>query len=307
MRLLIVILLLGCNQVLFGQQMTQYSQWAQHSVMINPAHLGIEKGLEMHSLYRFQWVGLEGAPRSGGFAFSLQLDKRQKKYFESKHGIGVRFEADQIGQFNTNRVNFGYAPHFVINEQTRLSFGIYAGILQMGFNHASATTVDDDPAVLREAVVLAPDASFGALWAGRNYYAGVTLNQLIPWKWDGLGNDSKFRFHTSVQVGYKMNFSDNIRFLPAVLVKIPPRGPVAIDLQAMFDFSQKVQAGIAYRNNDAIAIFAGFKIKQRFSVYYSYDIGISSLRGAHAGSHEVSLAFTTRRIENTATYHGSLF
>lgn len=287
--------------------MTQYTQWSQHQVMLNAAHLGIEKGLEMHSLYRFQWVGLEGAPRSGGFAFSLQIDKRQKKYLETKHGLGVRFEADQIGQFNTNRINFGYAPHFVINETTRLSFGVYAGVLQMGFNHATAITVDDDPAVLREAVIIAPDASFGALWSGRNYFAGVSLNQIIPWKWKSLGYDSKFRFHTTIQAGYKLGVSENIQFLPSVLVKIPPRGPVAIDLQAMFDFGRIIHVGLSYRNSDALAIIAGFKIKQRFSVAYSYDIGISTLRKTHHGSHEISLAFVTRRIENTATYHGTIF
>lgn len=307
MRVVVSILFLVFCLESYAQQMSQYTQWAQHQVMLNPAHVGLEKGLEMHSLYRFQWVGLEGAPRSGGFAFSLRLDKRQKKYLETQHGIGVRFEADQIGQFNTNRVNVGYAPHFVINERTRLSFGIYAGLLQMGFNHATAITIDDDPAVLREAVILAPDASVGALWAGKNYYAGVTLNQLIPWKWNTLGLASKFRFHFSIQGGYQLELSDNIQFLPAVMVKIPPRGPVAIDLQALFDFGRKIQAGLSYRNSDALAIFAGFKIKQRFSVGYSYDIGISSLRKAHTGSHEISLAFTTRRIEQTATFHGAIF
>lgn len=292
---------------LFGQQIPQYTQWSAHQFALNPAHAGIKTCIDIHSLYRMQWVGFEGAPRSGFLTISAPLKAKRKQYLSARHGLGMRFETDQIGQFNTNRLNAAYAAHFNFTRDTRLSLGIYGGIIQMGYDPSKTITIKPDPTVAQEASFLAPDASFGAWWNGENYYFGLVVQNLFRYKWIDLGTDSRYRFHTAFNAGYRLGINEKITFIPAVLIKIPPRGPLALDIQLMADINNSLNFGVGYRNIDAVMFFAGFKINQRFSVQYSFDLTLSDLRNASSNTHELSLSFSACRPENTNTSRCPLF
>jgi type IX secretion system PorP/SprF family membrane protein len=303
---ILVLSLLGMTDVA-GQQLPQYTQWSSHQFAINPAHAGIKSCIDIHSLYRMQWVGFEGAPKSGFLTISAPIKTKRKVYLQARHGVGLRFETDQIGHFNTNRLNVAYAGHFNFSRDNRLSLGLYGGVIQFGFDPTNTVTIQPDPAVAQEASFIAPDASFGAWWNGENYYLGAVLQNLIPYRWVDLGNDSRFRFHSLINAGYRMKINETVTVLPAFILKIPPRGPVALDIQAMVDLKDIVDLGLGYRNTDALLIFAGFKINQRFSLQYSFDLTLSPLRNGSSNTHELSLSFSACRPENTSTSKCPLF
>jgi len=290
-----------------AQQLPQYTQWSSHQFAINPAHAGIKSCIDIHSLYRLQWVGFDGAPKSGFLTISAPIKTKRKSYLQARHGVGMRFETDRIGHFNTNRLNAAYAGHFNFSRDNRLSLGLYGGIIQFGFDPSNTLTIDPDPAINQEASFVAPDATFGAWWNGENYYIGAVLQNLIPYKWVDLGNDSRFRFHSLVNAGYRVKINETLTVFPAFILKIPPRGPVALDLQAMVDLKDVVDLGLGYRNSDAVLFFAGFKINQRFSVQYSFDLTLSPLRNGSSNTHELSLTFSACRPENTSTSKCPLF
>lgn len=303
---LISFLLLNSGEV-FAQQIAQYSQWSSHQFALNPAHAGIKSCIDVHTLYRTQWVGFGGAPKSGMFTLSAPLNAKRKQYFSARQGIGMRFESDRIGQFNTNRLNAAYAAHFNFTRDTRLSLGLYGGIIQLGYDPSSSTTIDPDPTVLKEASFVVPDASFGAWWNGQNYYAGLVLDHLIASRWKNIGVSSKFHFHALFNAGYRFQFTDKFTLIPAVMVKIPSRGPVALDLQVMADLNNQFNFGLGYRNQDCLVFFAGFKINQRLSIQYSFDATVSALRKASSNTHEISLSFNSCRKERNSTSACPLF
>lgn len=291
----------------FAQQIAQYSQWSSHQFALNPAHAGIKSCIDVHTLYRTQWVGFGGAPKSGMFTLSAPLNAKRKQYFSARQGIGMRFESDRIGQFNTNRLNAAYAAHFNFTRDTRLSLGLYGGIIQLGYDPSSSTTIDPDPTVLKEASFVVPDASFGAWWNGENYYAGLVLDHLIASRWKNIGVSSKFHFHALFNAGYRFQFTDKFTLIPAVMIKIPSRGPVALDLQIMADLNNQFNFGLGYRNQDCLVFFAGFKINQRLSIQYSFDATVSALRKASSNTHEISLSFNSCRKERNSTSACPLF
>jgi type IX secretion system PorP/SprF family membrane protein len=273
----------------FAQQNAQFTQWSAHQFSFNPAHAGIKTCMDVHALFRMQWVGFEGAPRSGVITLTAPLETRRKQYFSARHGLGFRMESDRIGQFNTTRFNLAYAGHFNFTQDTRLSLGLFAGAMQFGYDPSKTVTIDVDPTVFKEASFIAPDASFGAWWNGKNYYAGLVLQNLIPIRWTNIGDQSRFRIHTLINGGYRFSMSETFTLLPSVMVRIPSKGPLSIDAQVMADWQNKVQLGIGYRNQDALLFFAGFKINSRFSVLYSFDLTTSALRKASSNSHELSI------------------
>lgn len=303
---LVAFLLLSSGKI-FAQQIAQYSQWSSHQFALNPAHAGIKSCIDVHTLYRTQWVGFGGAPRSGMFTLSAPLNAKRKQYFSARQGIGMRFESDRIGQFNTNRLNAAYAAHFNFTRDTRLSLGLYVGVIQLGYDPSSSTTIDPDPTVLKEASFVVPDASFGAWWNGQNYYAGLVLDHLIASRWKNIGTSSKFHFHALLNAGYRFQFTDKFTLIPAVLIKIPSRGPVALDLQMMADLNNQFNFGLGFRNQDCLVFFAGFKINQRLSIQYSFDATVSALRKASSNTHEISLSYNSCRKERSSTSACPLF
>ena len=295
------------STVSFGQQLTQYSQWSWHQFAQNPAHAGIKQCVDVHSLYRVQWVGFEGAPNSGFLTLSVPLNGRRRKYLSARHGLGLKFETDRIAQFSIQRFNVAYAAHFNFNQTDRLSLGLYAGVVQTGYDPNSITTGNPDPILENQGSFLAPDATFGAWYNSENYYAGLVLQNLIPNRWNDLSTDSKNRFHAIINGGYLLPLNDQIAILPTLQMKFAARGKTAIDLAVHVDYQNQFSLGLGFRNSDAMVLFAQVKIKEQFSIGYSFDYTISKIQLGAKNTHELSIRFTTCKPDRKSITGCSLF
>lgn len=303
----LIIFLVLSDLFVFGQQVPQYTQWSWHQMALNPAHAGIKKCVDIHTLARTQWVGFEGAPKSGLFTLSVPLNSKRKQFLSARHGLGLKFEKDAIGQFDVNRINAAYAAHFNFNVENRLSLGVYAGAVQMGYNPSQVTTTVPDPVAQNEGSFVAPDASFGAWYNSTNYYIGFTMQQLIPNKWNGIGEQAKNRIHNSISAGYQYGVNSKLSLLPALLLKFPPRGTASFDLSLQMDYQNVLGVGLGYRSSDALLVFFQLKIKEQFSVGYTFDYTLSKIQVGAQNTHEVSLRFTSCKPQKNASYSCPLF
>lgn len=306
-RVVLIISLFVNAQFLVGQQLPQYTQWSFHQFAINPAHAGIKPCIDIHTLYRVQWLGFPGAPNSGFLSVSVPIDSKRPKYLSARYGTGFKFESDRIGSFSFNRLNFAYAIHLNFNRDSRLSMGLYAGGVQMSYDPTNSTAIDPDPSVMNQANFLAPDASFGAWYNSENYYFGLMLRNLVPWQWRDVGDGSKYRFHSAFNAGYRFVLGEKFSVLPCAIVRIPPRGPVSADINLQFDYKNMLGGGVGYRNTDAIMFFFNLKIKSQFSITYSFDYTLSNIQIGAKNTHELSLRFTTCKSESNSTTGCSLF
>lgn len=306
MRTLLLLFLLS-SSVCFGQQLAQYSQWSWHQFAQNPAHAGIKQCIDIHSLYRMQWVGFEGAPRSGFLTLSVPLSSKRRKFLSARHGLGLKFETDRIGQFSVERFNVAYAAHFNFNKTDRLSLGLYAGVVQTGYDASSITTGMPDPILENQGSFLAPDASFGAWYNTESFYAGLVMQNLITSRWKNISDDSKYQFHTLINGGYLLPIDDNWALLPTLQMKFAFRGKTAIDIATHFDYRNQFSLGLGFRNSDALMMFAQVKIKDQFSIGYSFGYTISEIQLGAKNTHEVSLRFTTCKPDRRSKTGCSLF
>jgi type IX secretion system PorP/SprF family membrane protein len=298
---LVILLFVLVGLTSHAQQLAQYSQWSSNQFALNPAHAGIKSCADLHTLYRIQWVGFEGAPRSGFFTLSVPLPAKRKQFLSARHGMGFKFETDQIGQFSTNRFNLAYAMHMNFNKNDRLSLGLYGGGVQMSYNPSTTETLNPDPSVMRQANFLSPDASFGAWYNSTNFYLGLVFQNLIPTKWEEIGDNSRYRFHSNIYGGYRYEMNEKLTLLPALLLRIPPRGPISADLNVQVDYLNKVGFGLGFRNTDALIAFVNFKFAEQFSVGYSFDFTLSKLQKVSQNTHEISLRFSTCKSQKSST------
>ncbi|MBI1837837.1 MAG: PorP/SprF family type IX secretion system membrane protein [Flavobacteriia bacterium] len=290
----------------YGQQLPQFTQWATHQFQFNPAHAGIKPCVDIQTLYRTQWVGITNAPKSGFFTLSVPLQAKRTEYLSGRHGCGVKVEYDRIGQFTTNKVNFAYAGHFNFSKYNRLSLGLYAGYLHFGYDPSISKTIDPDPAIFTEASFVLPDASVGAWWNGENYYAGISLQNLMHSKWKNIGIDSRFRLQTFINGGLRFKMTGGFSLLTGMIIRIPKNGPLSVDVNAVFDYENVFGFGGGYRYTDALMAFCYIKINQQLFIQYSADYGTSPLnRGGF--SHEVSINFATCKPVITGPIKTALF
>ncbi|MBL1278947.1 MAG: PorP/SprF family type IX secretion system membrane protein [Fluviicola sp.] len=291
----------------FSQQIPQYSQWYFNQFAGNPAHAGIKRCVDVHTLYRNQWAGFDGAPKSGFLTVSIPLYKKRKQYLSARQGTGFKFERDQIGQFSTSRLNVAYAAHFNFDKTKRLSLGVFAGVIQLGYDPSSVFVSEVDPAVLNQASIVSPDASFGAWFNDVNYFVGLSFQNLIPTRWNDVGLSSKTFMHIAFNAGYRYSISEELSLIPAFNLRVPMRGKSDIDLNLFLDIKNTIGLGVGYRNTDAIIAFLSIKINQQFAINYSFDYTLSDIQKGANNTHEISLRFSTCKIKKTSTASCPLF
>lgn len=307
MRGRLIFLFVICSAPTFAQQLPQYTQWSWHQFAQNPAHAGIKQCIDIHSLYRLQWVGFEGAPRSGFLTLSVPLNVKRRQYLSARHGLGLKFETDEIAQFSIQRFNLAYAAHFNFNQNDRLSLGLYGGFIQTGYDPSNITTAEPDPVTENQGSFFAPDASFGAWYNSSSFYVGLVLQNLMPAKWDGIGTDSQNRFHTILQGGYLQKMNDDFSLLPTFQAKFARRGKSTADLAVHVDYRNTFSLGLGFRTSDALLFLAQVKIKDQLSIGYSFDFTLSDIQLGAKNTHEVSIRFTTCKQERTSTTGCSFF
>lgn len=72
-----------------GQQDSQYTQYMYNPTIVNPAYAGSRDVMSIFGLYRAQWVGLEGAPKTGTLSMHTPIEN-------SKIGLGFSLINDNI-------------------------------------------------------------------------------------------------------------------------------------------------------------------------------------------------------------------
>lgn len=305
MRIFLVFILLSSAG--YSQQIPQYTQWMHHQFLRNPAHAGLKKCVDVHTGYRIQWVGFQGAPHGGFVTASFGINTRRSKFFSARHGLGIRLERDVIGPFSTNKVNLAYAAHINFSVENRLSLGIAAGILQGSYDPSRVTTGTPDAVISRAAGFVLPDASFGAWFNSTDYFIGLSFNNLIPVKWNPVGTNSKYSFYGMLTGGYRWSPNSTFALLPTLNLRTTFKGPLSADLNLNVDFQNKFRFGAGFRFGDAILVMAQVNIKEQFAIGYSYDISVSNLRNVSSNTHELTLRFSTCKPNKKADVSCPLF
>lgn len=292
-------LILGISLV--GQQIPQYSHYIFNQFQINPAVAGSKECLDMRFGYRTQWVGFDSAPRTA-FASINGLIGRQRKKNKPMHGIGIALESDNAEPFRRTSVQLAYAYHFPMTRELTGSFGLFAGFTQYTVDLTTVRAEPFDPVLERANAsnMLIPDISPGFFMRNETFFMGVSLRHLAGNYIDNEELDvngqrirvQQVRPHLALSGGKAFSMSKKTNFIPSALVKYAPNVPLALDLNAMLDFDQKLAIGAGYRSGDALIGLVKINFLNYFTVGYAYDFTLSPIRVASANSHEVILGIT---------------
>lgn len=313
-----------------AQQRPHYTQYILNNYILNPALSGIENYVDLKLSTRDQWVGLNGAPKTMYLSVQAPIGKkdyrttstsfqvpgdnpRGRNYWENytaadpHHGIGLTVINDKTGSFNRFTANATYAYHLGLSPTTNLSAGFSAGITNISIDRTKHDFTGDgypfDPAtgasLSGELNKLRPDIGFGMWLYSKNYFIGLSAQQIIPQKivlTDDAAFQGKGRLvpHIFLTGGYRFLIGEDFNAIPSLMVKYiqgSSKYDVQPEVNLKLQYRDDAWIGGSYRYENGYAAMAGINIGNTLNVGYAYDFTTTALNTVSKGTHEFLVGF----------------
>lgn len=275
----------------------QFTQFYANPLYLNPAFAGSVRCPRLVLNYRNQWPAIPGTY----VTYSASYDQ----HFDGINGgVGLIATNDVAGEgtLTTTNISGIYSYHLEVSRKFSLKAGFQATYGQRvldwtklnfgdqidpryGFVYATNETFGPD----RKSFI---DFSAGILGYSENFYFGFAAHHLTQPD-QGFLNVSRLPLKLTGHMGAviplerKTRFNDPAKISPNILYQ-RQQDFNQLNIGMYFQKSPFV-AGLWYRNRDAFIALIGIQ-QGMFKFGYSYDITVSRLTNATAGSHEISFA-----------------
>lgn len=284
-----------------AQQDAQYTQYMYNTLSVNPAYAGSKEALSFTGLYRAQWVGLEGAPKTQTLGIHTPVGKNV--------GLGLSVVHDEIGPTVETYIDAVFSYTFSVSEEGKLSFGLKAGghLLDVDFaklnQYVSQLTggsnIDNK---------FSPNIGAGIYYRTSTFYAGLSAPNFLKTKHFDESSDSNDsasfiateRINLYFITGKVFDINSSWMFKPAILLKMVSGAPLQVDISANFLYNNRITMGAAYRYNAAWSALFGFQITDGFMIGITYDKDTSVLGNStfNNGSFEIMMRFELQSKKN---------
>lgn len=290
------------TSLVWGQQESVYTQYMYNRLVLNPAYVARKGPTQFTTLFRGQWVGFDGAPRT------FTLSGQTIPFSDTRHGLGGFIMYDGAAQYSQMALGVDYAfridfPSSISQQNSpfadpKLMLGLQFALLQYQFDGTKTLLYETNDQAIptsREGV-LKPDASMGIFFNTRQLYAGISFVHLIESKINLSNfNKSKVARHYFFMAGYDLYLDprNEVIMSPSIAIRGVRKAPVQFDINLNILYLERYWLGFLYRNRDALSILAGlYLIPHQLRFGYAYDIVLTKLHPYQAGTHEIFLSYT---------------
>jgi type IX secretion system PorP/SprF family membrane protein len=289
--ILIAAVLLGSNIVVKAQYDPLFTQYMFNEMFINPAYAGSRDAISSTALYRDQWVGIEGAPKTETVTIHGPLSNKRV-------GLGLALMNETIGVEHKVGLFGTYAYRIMTSDEGRLAFGLQGGMINLKENYLDVVTHDKgDEQFSQNVQSFVPNAGFGIYYNTTKFYAGFSVPRLIDNYIDpsnGLEIRNKLNtknWHYFLSSGYIFDVNEHVKLKPMCMIRASDGAPVQVDLTLAALFKETFWFGSTYRSGDAVAIFMQVNLTKQLRLGYSYDYTLTKLNNYGSGSHEITLGY----------------
>lgn len=273
-----------------AQQDPQFTHYMYNMNVINPAYATDNaEVLNVGGLYRTQWVGAVGAPKTGTLFVHAPLGKKVE--------MGLSFVSDVIGDIvHENNIYADFAYVLPLAGKNKISFGVKGGLTTFDANLSGLQLIDGPDAAFSENInKIFPNVGVGTYYFSDKYYLGLSSPNLLTTKHinnkNGIQTSGVEDIHYFFTGGYVFDLNPSLKFKPAFMAKGVSGAPVALDLTTNFLINNKVELGVGYRLDDSVSGLVNFYITPTLRIGYSYDYTLSNLGKYNSGSHEIFMLF----------------
>lgn len=286
MRRIVALFLILQGAWTLAQNRVNFSQYMHNHQIFNPAYMDASKHVGGSMLYRMQWMGFEGGPRTLiGHGF----------YNVKNHSFNLQLLNDNITVFKHMEVGLSYSYAINLDRYTRMSLGVKATYNQQSANYSSLSYFDaGDQALTGSFSKIGVNFGAGLFVRSRDWYAGIGAPYIFNNKnidpSMALFNDIQYN-HFYVSGGYKVVDNDMYVFYPTALLKWTKGSPLAASMDLNFIWNERYWGGLGYRIDNTLVFSAGIIFLDDFKAVYSYDLGLGKVNRFGGMTHEISIGY----------------
>ena len=288
----IFILLLLCSSTAFvsAQQDAQFSQNMFNKLANNPGFAGSNQAISVTGLFRSQWTGFEGAPKTTNISAHLPVSGLNG-------GLGLSIISDEIAQFENTSVSFSYAYRTQLGAG-QIGLGVNLGLIQSGLDGTLLNPASGgDNAIPNESITgSAMDLGFGVYYNTQDIYLGLSTTHVNNPSIDRSDNTSyDLAQHYFLITGLYHELNSNLSLNPSIYLKSD--GTTSqLDINTNIIYNDKLWGGLSYRLDEGLVILTGAEIIEDLKMGLAYDIVFSNI---NKNSVEVMLGYNFKiKTEN---------
>ncbi len=276
-----------------AQQDPQFSQFMFNKLYSNAGYAGSSDAICGSLLYRNQWLGFDGAPKTGMLSADMPVPVLHG-------GVGLSVAFDQLGFGQSLGAKLAYSFRLNVGPG-KLGIGVDAGFLQSGIQGSKfIATQSGDANIPGDVGAILPDFGFGLYYnIDKKLYFGLSSTHLSQGTFKYASIQQNQVRHYYITGGYNIDLNPSFTLKPSVLIKSDAASTI-VDFNTNLMYENQIWGGVSYRsapnfvNNDAIIVLLGMDLSayvEGLKFGYSYDITTSSIRNYSSGSHEIMLGY----------------
>lgn len=292
---LAALLLVGALSVsyqTFAQQEAMFSQYMFNTLAINPAYAGSRDVLSLTALGRYQWVGVDGAPKT--FTFSMDTPIKNEKM-----GLGLQVTRDEVGLQKNTGVYATYSYRIKVGPRSTLSFGVQGGATNVRWALSDAQNLTDGTdnvfSGASDQNKILPNVGGGIYLSNDKGYIGISCPQIMQNTisnfnvGDSSGTIGRTRRHYFAMMGFVIG-KGSFKIKPSTMVRYTQGAPLGFDGNLNFWIKDKIAFGVSGRISqfqamgqdsknlfDAAIGMIELQLTPQFKLGYAYDFTSNKL------------------------------
>lgn len=282
-------------QTVIGQSLPMYSQYMYNMININPAYAGTRSQQNFTAIFREQWVGLTGSPKTTSFSYDFATKDR-------KSGIGMQlFDDRYVNNIRRTGLNFMYNLKVRIADNGILAgglkFGLYNDVKNLtSFYQGAITETGSDPAIASNLNKIVPLAGAGLYYYTNKFYLGASVPDVIYFSnvTNYTSDNSLYQVynkHYFISSGYSFDVNEDVNIKPSFLIKGVSGARIEYDLNTNVWLKNIIGLGVSYRISQSMVAMAEIQANPQFRIGYAYDMSFN-----FPNSHELFLRYEFGRL-----------
>jgi type IX secretion system PorP/SprF family membrane protein len=278
-----------------------YTQFMFNKLAFNPGFAGSFESPTITAMYRNQWMGFDGSPKTAALSYSQRI-----KPLDYKVGLGANLVSNSIGINHTITLDAAYSYRVEFKRGT-LSVGLQVSVRNFYQNWSDPRLVASQPISTDGAIPagikskLLPNFGFGMYYTGfkgnkEKWYAGIAAPRMVSNNIDFADDGSVLTHeaqHFNAMGGIHFFLSKEATITPQILLKYVKNAPFDVDLNVNLMLYEKFLGGITYRSGgdtkglgESVDVLLGMQVTDKLFFCMSYDIGLTQLSKYNNGSIE---------------------
>lgn len=283
--------LLFCSWVSYAQQDPLYSQYIFNPFIINPAYAGFSKDLTGLAAYRLQWAGYEGSPVTMNASGHIALA-------DNRMGLGLTILQDKIGTNKTSEFLISYGYHIGFRNNSRVSFGLQAGVVNYRNDFNDLTIDKNDPKFQSSISEFSPSFGAGIIYSSDKVYLSFSVPKMLDGKTTTEDNIDVVLYSQQLygMGAYLFTLSHRLKLKPFVMTRYITGAPVSTDFGVALNADDSYTLGLFTRSLHTYGAMMKINLGDMLRVGYIFELPTDKSVGLNYTAHEITVGIRTRLL-----------